>query len=145
MNQENFCSIHKVRPFECDFYGHVNNAIYLNYLEFARMELLEQKGLTLNRMKEAGVMLVIRKIAIEYKVPAISGDIIEIRSQLRSYRNTGGVFHQQIVRQKDEKLLAEADVEWVTVNRDGRPIRVPNFIRKPFGLPLLKHDSYESF
>ena len=37
----------KVRSYECDSYGHVNNAVYLNYLEFARMSALEENGFTL--------------------------------------------------------------------------------------------------
>ena len=41
----------KVRSYECDTYGHVNNAVYLNYLEFALMSALEENGFTLNIRK----------------------------------------------------------------------------------------------
>jgi acyl-CoA thioester hydrolase len=134
METEIFESTHKVRDYECDFYGHVNNAIYLNYLEFARMEVLEKKGFTLAGLKAAGFVLVVREIHILYKFPAVAGDIIIIRSRLKSFTNTTGTFHQQIVRDRDEKLLLEADVTWAALNLDGRPVRIPQIIRDGLGL-----------
>jgi YbgC/YbaW family acyl-CoA thioester hydrolase len=83
MHNEIFESLHKVRTFECDFYGHVNNAIYLNYLEFARMEVLEKKGLTLTSLKKNGFMIVIRKVEIRFKFPAMAGDQLVIRTTLK--------------------------------------------------------------
>ena len=51
-----FITTFKVRSYECDSYGHVNNAVYLNYLEFARMSALFEKGFTLEKMKEKGYL-----------------------------------------------------------------------------------------
>lgn len=134
MTGETFESIHKVRTFECDFYGHVNNAIYLNYLEFARMELLEKKGLTLTRLKEMGFMLVIRRIEIWFKSPALAQEQLAIRTSVKEYRRASGTFHQRIVRLSDQKLIAEADVNWVVVNPQGKPVAIPAMILEALGL-----------
>jgi len=138
MENKVFKSTHKVRPFECDFYGHVNNAIYLNYLEFARMETLEAKGLSLAKIKDAGFILVIRQINILYKFPATVNDIITIRTSMKSYRNTTCTFYQQIVRNSDEKILVEADVSWAVINSEGRPVRIPKMLRDALGFERLK-------
>ena len=94
MFKEIFESFHKVRTFECDYYGHVNNAVYLNYLEFARMEVLEKKGLTLIDLKKNGFMIVIRKVEIRFKFPAMAGDQLVIRTTLKECLRTNGTFHQ---------------------------------------------------
>ncbi len=130
-----FESTHKVRAYECDFYGHVNNAIYLNYLEFARMEVLETLGLSLRKLKEQGVALVIHRIDISYKFPAVLDDILQIRTTVKSHTNTICTFRQEIFRAADEKLLAAADVTWVCTNLAGRPIRIPQNMRDALGFP----------
>lgn len=134
MTKEIFESFHKVRSFECDLYGHVNNAVYLNYLEFARMEVLESKGLTLTGLKDMGFMIVIRNINIWYKVPAVPNDRLVIRTKMKDYRKTSGTFHQEILRSEDDKLLAEADVNWVVITLEGKPVAIPPMISEALGL-----------
>ena len=63
-----------VRTYECDLYGHVNNANFLNYLEHARVQLLKELGFTLQSLQEMGIVLFVVKVDIEYKFPAFPGD-----------------------------------------------------------------------
>ncbi len=131
---EVFESIHKVRSYECDLYGHVNNAVYLHYLEFARMEVLEHKGITLDGLKESGFLIVIQRIEIEYKFPAVALDRLRIITTMDKVLNTSGVFHQQIWRIEDEKEIADAYVTWVVVDLTGRPVRMPRVLKDAFGI-----------
>ncbi len=131
---ETFESIHKVRSYECDLYGHVNNAVYLNYLEFARMEVLEQKGITLDNLKEAGYLIVIRRIEIEYKFPAVALDRLRIITTMKKVLNSSGIFHQRIIRIDDGKEIVDANVNWVVVSQTGRPVRMPNVLKDAFGI-----------
>ncbi len=124
-----FESTHKVRGYECDFYGHVNNANYLNFLEFARMELLEALGLTLVKLKAAGIHIVIRRVDIQYKFPAEYHEEIVIRTRMKGYTGATGTFQQQILRKCDEKLLADAEVTWACTNQEGRAVRMPQILR----------------
>ncbi len=133
MAEEIFESFHKVRPYECDIYNHVNNAIYLNYLEFARMEVLEKKGFQLHKLKEEGFNLVIREIHIRYLYPAVPNDQLVIRTRLKEHTNVTATFFQEIVRLPDEKPIARADVTWVVVNSQGRPVRIPAKLREALG------------
>lgn len=129
-----FSSKHTVRTYECDFYGHVNNAIYLNYLEFGRMEALWQEGFTLETMKKSGYFVVVRRIEIDYKHPLHMGDEIEIRTFASESRKTSGAFTQQIMRLDENILAAEARVVWVFTNLKGKPIPVPSPIRNAFNI-----------
>jgi len=136
MSKEIFESYHKVRTFECDSYGHVNNATYLNYLEYARMEALEKKGITLALLRSSGYMVIIKRVDIEYKYPASMGEILKIKTWLKDYRNTSGTFRQEIIREFDSRQVALADVLWVFTNLEGRPIPIPQIIQKAFGFKL---------
>ena len=56
----------KVRDYECDAQGIVNNANYLHYLEITRHDFCEVAGFTFRQMHESGLDPVVRKIEIEY-------------------------------------------------------------------------------
>ncbi|MFZ0389690.1 MAG: thioesterase family protein [Calditrichia bacterium] len=128
----------KVRTYECDSYGHVNNAVYLNYLEYARMMALEEKGFTLDTMKEKGYMVVVRRIEIDYKYPLLMGEEVVIRTFTSQARNSSGTFTQQVLRNKDERMAAEAKVTWVFINLKGKPIPIPEEVVNAFGMKNLK-------
>lgn len=113
----------RVRSYECDAYGHVNNANYLHYLEVARGELLHALGLDYPGLIAAGYGLYVSKICIEYKSPAFSEDELTISSETLKSRRVSGRM-RQIVRRGDQ-VLAEAEVDWAFVGRDGRPTRMP--------------------
>lgn len=123
-----------VRSYECDSYGHVNNAVYLNYLEYARMTTLSEHGFTLDKMKQKGYLVVIRRIKIDYISPLYMGQEILIKTFTSESKNTSGTFTQQIFSVKDNKIAAEAKVTWVFTNFKGRPIPIPEEIRETFGI-----------
>ena len=64
----------RVRTYELDSFGHVNNAEYLHYLEEARSEYLRQLGLSFNDFERLGVHLVIIEAHVRYVTPARYGD-----------------------------------------------------------------------
>ena len=112
-----------VRPYECDSYGHVNHAIYVNYLEHARMQFLHAVGFDYKRMIAAGYFTVISRLDISYRSPAYADDALEIETESQKVRRVRGVFHQVI--QRGPEIIAEADVYWCLVDAQGRPVRLP--------------------
>ncbi len=131
-----FEAFHKVRSYECDSYGHVNNAVYLNYLEYGRMEALDALGITLERLKkETGTLVVIRRIDIEYLRPVTMGDEIIIRTFLKESRKTSGVFRQEVRLKTTGQLAASADVTWVFISLEGKPTPIPQIVKEGFGIP----------
>ena len=113
----------RVRTYECDSYGHVNNANYLNYLEFARYELLRDVGFDYSAMIEAGYGVYIARIEIDYKKPALADDDLLIQSRPIKKGAVSGVIAQEIWRGED--LLVEAKVTWAFVDSRGMPAKIP--------------------
>jgi YbgC/YbaW family acyl-CoA thioester hydrolase len=124
----------RVRSYECDSYGHVNNAAYLNYLEFARMSALAEFGFSLDNMKKKGYLVVVRRIEIDYKFPLFMNDLVEIRTFTSEWRNRSGTFIQQIFNKTKQELAAEAKVTWVFINLQGKSRAIPEEIRLAFNL-----------
>ncbi|MES2464368.1 MAG: acyl-CoA thioesterase, partial [Armatimonadota bacterium] len=73
----------QVRTYELDSFGHVNNSIYLNYLEEARSEFLKQMGVSFLDFAHYDVQLVIVESYVKYVSAARYGDTIEITGKLR--------------------------------------------------------------
>ena len=121
-----FESALKVRTYECDLYGHVNNATFLNYLEFARVEFLEAMGYTLKGLLEKGFVLPIVKIEIEYRNPAFPNDDLLITIDWIEKGKTSAVFEQNIYKNDGNTLVVRALVKWVVTDLSGKPITIPD-------------------
>jgi len=118
-------SILKVRTYECDSYGHVNNAVYLNYLEFGRMDFLQQIGFDYEGILKAGFYIYVSHVDIYYKASAFFNDELVIESYPTKMGAVSGTFHQKIMKQ-DGTICVEADVTWACVKTDGRPSKIPS-------------------
>jgi len=116
------CSL-RVRTYECDSNNHVNNANYLNYLEFARYELLKDVGFDYLGAVRAGYGIFIARIEIDYKKPAFVDDDLEIRTRPLKKGAVSGVLSQEIYRGDD--LLVKAKVTWAFVDSRGMPAKIP--------------------
>lgn len=115
----------KVRTYECDSYGHVNNAVYLNYLEFGRMDYLQQCGFDYNGCVKAGFYLYVTHVDIFYKSSAYFGDELTIETEPVKLGAVSGTIHQ-IIRNQNGVVCAEADVTWASVNSSsGHPAKMP--------------------
>lgn len=123
MNPDNYKFTHemKVRDYECDLQGIVNNANYQHYMEHSRHELLEQLGVNFGKLHEDGIDSMVAKITIEYKIPLRSGDkfIVGINLERKGPRI---VFYQDIYRVSDGKLCTKGIVETICVE-NGRLTR----------------------
>ena len=121
-----------VRTYECDLYGHVNNAVFLNYCETARVEFLYALGFNLQSLKERGFLLPIVKIEIEYKKPVFPGDELKISVEWIKKGKSSSIFQQDIVRKKDGVLAASAQITWVVTDLRGKPIPMPEELLETF-------------
>ena len=111
----------KVRDYECDVQGVVNNANYQHYLEHARHEFLISKGISFMQLHDEGLDMVVTKAEIEYKYPLRSRDEFVVMVNIRREGNVRLVFVQDIFRLPDEKLIVRARITGVAT-RKGRPV-----------------------
>jgi acyl-CoA thioester hydrolase len=101
----------KVRDYECDAQGIVNNANYQHYYEVARHEFLVQHGLNFYELHEKGIDAVVVSIYIRYKhsLRGANNFICTVDSVERD--GVRIIFNQKIVRLKDNKVCSTARVE----------------------------------
>ena len=111
----------KVRDYECDLQGVVNNANYQHYMEHTRHEFLESLGENFGAMHEQGIDAFVSRVDIQYKHSLRSGD--RYRSCLNlSKKAPKLIFEQDIYRLSDGALATRGTVESVVV-QNGRLTR----------------------
>ena len=111
----------KVRDYECDVQGVVNNANYQHYLEHARHEFLEQTGGSFSQMHAEGLDLMVSKITLEYKRPLRGGDRFVVCINVRR-KGAKLIFLQDIYNLADDSLSLKGEVDVVCL-KDGRLTR----------------------
>ena len=110
----------KVRDYECDLQGVVNNANYQHYMEHTRHEFLESLGVNFGKMHEDGLDAFVTKVSISYKKSLRSGDYY--RSALRCAMHAPKLVFYQDILHLDGSLAARGEVECVVVG-NGRLTR----------------------
>ena len=114
---------------DTDLGGVVYYANYLKYLERARSEAIYSVGLTNTKLlKDYGTLIIVKSCNIEYKKPARFEDELEIISSVLTKTKTSFTMKQII--KKHEELISEADVQLVTVNKEGKPVKIPKILEK---------------
>lgn len=102
----------KVRDYECDLQGIVNNANYQHYLEHTRHEFLTSTGVSFARLHDEGVDPVVARLTMSFKTPLRSGDEFISKLYLRK-EGIKYVFYQDIFRASDMKIVIKATVDTV--------------------------------
>ena len=104
----------KVRDYECDLQGIVNNANYQHYMEHTRHEFIKTAGLNFSDLHNKGIDTVVAKIEIAYKRPLKSGDEFVCKLNLKK-DGLRYVFYQDIYRLPDMVLCNKGKVDTVCV------------------------------
>ena len=122
----------KVRGYHLDFYGHVNNARYLEFLEEGRWQWIERKA-DLAAMMKQGMGYSVVNININYRRPALLGEVIEVDTALKSLGKRSGVVHQVVRISGTETVVADADVTFVIVSMEtGKALPMEGELRQMF-------------
>ncbi len=111
----------KVRDYECDIQGVVNNANYQHYLEHARHEFLESIGGSFTGLHEHGIDPMVSRITLEYKRPLHGGDRFAVCVNMLR-KGAKLVFLQDIYNLADGSLSLKGEVDVVCL-KDGRLTR----------------------
>jgi len=128
---ENFFHKLKVYYEDTDSGGVVYYANYLKFLERARTEALFSIGFSNKKIQEEfDALIIVKSCNIEYKKSAFLEDELTIRSFVKSITKTS-FFMNQIIT-KDEKTIVEAQVHLVFIDKNGKPIKIPEDIYSKF-------------
>ncbi len=114
MNQEHYTLTLKVRDYECDLQGIVNNSVYQQYLEHTRHEFIKEMDLDFAQLHKDGIDMVVARIEMAFKTPLTSGDeaLITLKVEKAGIKY---IFDQKIYRKSDMKLSLTAKVTTVAV------------------------------
>lgn len=114
-----------IYPYECDAYGHLNEAAYLQVFERARWETLA-RGPGLEMFRRHGLWPAVRRATVEYLLPAWPGDILDVHTELLKLGRTSMELRHRAIRQGDGQTVAEALLLFVMVDGSGNPTPVPD-------------------
>jgi acyl-CoA thioester hydrolase len=115
---------------DTDCGGVVYYANYLRFFERARTEHIEQLGVSLAAQQKKGIVFTVVKANIEYKSPAVYGDLIVVKTSIEKLKGASFVVNYEIHLKADEKLLITGSTKMACVNSDMKPIMIPERIRK---------------
>ena len=112
---------------DTDAGGIVYYSNYLKFLERARTEMIESVGLSNTQLLEQNkALIIVKSCNIEYISPARLEDKIMIYSSIESFSKASFVIIQNIKR--NDIIIVKAKLKLVTVNHEGRPIKIPSVL-----------------
>mgnify|MGYP001579910339 CR=1 FL=1 len=114
---------------DTDCGGVVYYGNYLKYLEEARTEFLEKKGLSVEDFQKRGLLYAVRKCVIVYRSPARYGEILLCDARLKELTAAQLIFDQSIQEKETRRLVAEAEVSLVSLNGNFQPVPIPEDLK----------------
>jgi acyl-CoA thioester hydrolase len=113
---------------DTDAAGIVYYANYLKFAERARTDMLRDLGIShAEMMKRDGLVLVVRRCEIDYLRPAKLDDLLTIETEAANLGAASVELLQRVLR--GEEILAELKVLVVCIGKNGRPARIPDYVR----------------
>jgi acyl-CoA thioester hydrolase len=117
---------------DLDRQGHVNNIVYIRWMQDAAVAHSAAQGWPMQRYADAGVAWVVRSHFIEYRVPAFAGDEVTVHTWVADMQKVSSRRKFEI-RRRDGTLLARAETNWAFVRTaDQRLVRIPDEVASAF-------------
>ena len=122
-----------VPPQAIDENGHVNNVVYVQWMQDVATSHSDAQGCTREVYQRLGSSWVVRSHQVEYLRPAFPGDELEILTWVCNLQRTRSLRRYRFIRTSDQVLLARAETNWVYINNNtGRPCSVVGEVRNAF-------------
>jgi len=121
----------EARSYELDPYGHLNNAVYVNWLEHGRLCYLRDRGESYLSVPERyGVHVVVVGLELAYQAQVRLGDRLVVSSRVVSFGRSSFVFEHEIRFVADGGVAASGRVTMACVGADGRATPMPPELRR---------------
>jgi acyl-CoA thioester hydrolase len=120
---------------QIDRLGHVNNLVYLAWMQAAALAHSSAQGWPVERYEQQQLAWVVRSHQIKYLRPALLEDCVVVRTWVEGMKRASSVRRYKIVRAADGELLASASTEWAFVDlASGALKRIPPEVWQAFEL-----------
>ncbi len=120
----------KIFGYECDIYGHLNNANYLHLYEEARADALEQMNIPIRKLADIGFHIYLTNIEINFIKGLPLENIVTIKSRINSMNRLTSIWIQEIYNNSGD-LCSVANVKGVFV-KNGKPVRLSKDLFEQF-------------
>jgi acyl-CoA thioesterase FadM len=108
----------KVTWQDVDMLNIVNNATYISYAEDAALQALAAQGWSPSELKSQGTAIGINRVHIQYKMPAVWGDTLDMTIFPLKRDDAGDSFYIGMTRASDGEPIANCILDWGLSNRD---------------------------
>ena len=129
----------RVRFYECDAHGHMNNANYLRYMQEAAFDASAATGYTLARYQEMQRLWLIRESGIEFLRPLFYNDVVAVKTWVADFRRVTSRRAYEFSLAETGALAARAYTDWAFIDTQAnRPAKIPSELHQAFfpeGLP----------
>lgn len=128
----------KIYTYHIDIVGHVNNIIYIQWLENGRVKLLEEMGIPVSDLtKKEGIVPILTETNILYKKPFFIHNLVRIESWVSKLNNASAILEFRLYNENSE-LCASAWQKGLFIDLETmRPSRLSNKHREAFEKFLL--------
>ena len=123
MTEEQSITRIKVRGYHTDFYGHVNNARYLEFYEENRWDWLD-RAVDLRQWMKKGITFIIANINVNYRQAIMFGTTIEVTSRLERISGRSATIRQEIIIADTGQVASDALVTFVILDKNGRAVNL---------------------
>ena len=123
-----------VRSSHIDMFGHVNNARYIEFLEWDRVQMTADQGIDLLAMAAEGLGPAVVRMEINYRLEARMGEVLLLDSQPIELKNDKvGVIKQTVTNKKSGEIICDAVVTFVMIDlRQRKSVPMPEAMKKFF-------------
>jgi acyl-CoA thioester hydrolase len=122
-----------VRSYELDTLGHTNNAVYVNWMEQARLATFQELGFGIDGLLAGTVLYNIVRAEVSFRRPTFFGDRVIIGTLLESIGTSSVKLQHPMTMAEDGALVCESREVIVWLGSDGRPTPVPDDVREALG------------
>lgn len=129
----------KIYTYHIDIVGHVNNIIYIQWMENGRMKLLEEMGIPITDLtKKEGIVPILTDTSIKYKKPFFIHNSVKIETWISTLNNASAIMEFRFFNEKDELCATGFQKGLFIDQKTMRPARLTEKHREAFEQYLLE-------